>query len=152
MGACLLPLGVPKCMVDNGFAGGGGGGFDSSVGDEGGANAVLLDDACAARVRTANRNSPTAINNSGFKGGMGGGGDAAVKTPFGHPSTPNTNASVGTAGFANTGGGGGANNNDGAVAGGSGAIIVVQCGAATIKNGIYNVKEHYAAVRASRWV
>ena len=51
-----------------------------------------------------------------------------------------------------TGGGGGGNNGDGAIAGGSGVIIVVECGAATIKNGIYNVKEHYAAVRASRWV
>ena len=153
MGACLLPLGVPKCMVDNGFAGGGGGGYDSSVGDEScGRNAVLVDDACNARARPANRNAPTGINYSGFRGGMGGGGDAAVKTPFGNATTPNCMGSAATAGQANTGGGGGGNNGDGAIAGGSGVIIVVECGAATIKNGIYNVKEHYAAVRASRWV
>jgi hypothetical protein len=140
-------------MVDNGFAGGGGGGFNSSDGDQAcGVNAVLVDDACNARARPANRNAPTGMNNSGFRGGMGGGGDAAVKTPFGNPATPNTNASAAVAGQANTGGGAGGNNGDGAKAGGSGVIIVVQCGAATIKNGIYNVKEHYAAVRASRWV
>jgi len=134
-------------MVDNGFAGGGGGGWDSTAGCNACA-AILLDDACNARARTANRNAPVGLNFSGFKGGMGGGGDAKLLNPNFHPTTPDTNASATTAGSANTGGGGGG---DGS-AGGSGVVIVVQCGAATIKNGIYNVKEHYAAVRASRWV
>ncbi len=153
-GACLLPLGVPKCMGEKGFVGGGGAGFNNNVASGNGENDVLTGP--TARGVTDHRTAPVAINNAQASGGMGGGGDASIpQTPS--PTTPSDNQSDSTAGVANTGGGGGSNNlpcspNDAGKAGGSGTIFVIKSGTATLNSGVYNLKEQYAAVRGSRWI
>ena len=154
MGACLLPLGIPKCMGEKGFVGGGGAGYDNNIACAAN-NAILAGP--TARAATDTRSAPLASNNSQGFGGMGGGGQGAIVSPNFNPATPDCNASNSTAGTANTGGGGGANSTDGGssttgAAGGSGVIFVVKPGAATINSGVYNIKEQYAAVRGSRWI
>ena len=152
MGACLLPLGVPKCMGEKGFVGGGGAGHDNTAASD--ANDAILAGP-TARAKTDSRMAPLAMNNSKAMGGMGGGGATLIISPRFNPATPDCNVSNSIAGVANTGGGGGSNgtptNNTGK-AGGSGTIFVVKPAVATINSGIYNIKEQYAAIRGSRWI
>ena len=148
MGACLLPLGIPKCVGQKGFVGGGGAGRDNSAAGDA-KDAILAGP--TARAKTDTRMAPLSINNSKMMGGMGGGGASMVEAPGFNPATPDCNVSDGTAGVANTGGGGGAHFPSGE-AGGSGVIFVVKPGVATINSGIYNIKEQYAAIRGSRWI
>ena len=151
MGACLLPLGIPKCMGVKGFIGGGGAGYDNNAASD--ANDAILAGP-TARGATDTRSAPLASNNNKHFG-VHGGGASLITAPRFNPATPDCNVSNATAGTANTGGGGGANNNptcNTGQAGGSGTIFVVKPGVATINSGVYNIKEQYAAVRGSRWI
>ena len=148
-GRTLVPLGVPECIGEKGFVGGGGSGWNYNYGE-----CASLAVVSACRTVTPYARVPYAVNGAACVGGMGGGGAAdAGRIPNRHPSTPSCAVTNATAGVANTGGGGGSGKGAGAAqAGGSGVVIVLTPAAATLNSGVYNIKEQYAAVRGSRWI
>jgi hypothetical protein len=145
---CLLPLGVPTCIGEKGFVGGGGAGWDYGFGSDA-CNAIVS----ACRTVTPYSRVPHAVQGHQFVGGFGGGGNAdAGRAPHRHPSTPACAVTNASAGSANTGGGGGSGKGAStSQAGGSGVVFVIYAGTATINSGIYSIKEQYSAIRGSRW-
>jgi len=142
-GRDLTPLGVPTCIADCGFVGGGGGG--------------------RTPAHPSNPHSlmfpVTDFSSHNGKLAQGGGGRGQT----GIPSLACAGCTPGgaTTGTANTGGGGGAGGYPGADpfpadfrgrAGGSGTVIVIEDVAGSSANsGIYNMKEQYICVKSSRW-
>ena len=148
-GRTLVPLGVPECIGEKGFVGGGGSGWNYNYGE-----CITLAVISACRTATPYAKFPYAVQGAAFGGGMGGGGAAdAGRIPNRHPLTPTCAVTNATAGIANTGGGGGSGKGAGtSQAGGSGVVIVITPASATLNSGVYNIKEQYAAVRGSRWI
>jgi len=148
-GRTFVPLGVPECIGEKGFLGGGGAGWNYNYGES-----ATLAVISACRTATPYSKLPYAVQGAGFAGGMGGGGAAdAGRVPNRHPSTPTCAVTNATAGIANTGGGGGSGKGAGtSQAGGSGVVLVITSASATLNSGVYNIKEQYAAVRGSRWI
>ena len=142
-GRDLTPLGVPSCVADCGFVGGGGAGKCQAHPSNPHSLALPLTNFASRQGKK-------------MKGG-GGRGQTGVPTVACVCSTPLGS----TAGDANTGGGGGGGGYPGSApfpsgvageAGGSGKVIVIECVAGSSANdGIYSLKEHYVAVKSSRW-
>ena len=142
-GRDLTPLGVPTCIGDCGFVGGGGGGKTPAHPSNPHSLMFPVTDFSSHVGKTAD--------------GGGGRGQAGVPSLACAGCTPGG----ATAGTANTGGGGGAGGYPGAApfpadfrgrAGGSGTVIVIEDVAGSSANsGIYNMKEQYICVKSSRW-
>ena len=144
LGRDLTPIGVPTCLGDCGFVGGGG--QAGSQGHPSNPSAVM-------------RALPDLSSFLGKrqKGGGGAGiqGDPCILTVCGYKS------STKSAGVANTGGGGGGARYPGCApypadkkggAGGSGVVIVLECvGGAAAKSGIYKMSEQYVHAKRSSW-
>ena len=142
-GRDLTPLGVPTCMGDSGWFGGGGAGYD---------------DAHPSNPHSLGLPITDAATHVGKKARGGGGrGQVGVPTIQCVSCVP-----LGTsAGSTNTGGGGGGGGYPGAApfpavfegcAGGSGTVIVIEdVPGSSANDGIYSLKEHYISVKSSRW-
>ena len=143
-GRDLTPLGVPTCLGDSGFFGGGG--QAGSQGNPGNAASVMR--AFADKSSFLGKRTP------------GGGGTGAQ----GHPSILTVccyKSPTNKAGSANTGGGGGGGMFPGAApygqdaaggTGGSGVVIAIECVAGTkAKSGIYSMGAQYVLATRSAW-
>lgn len=144
MGRDLTPIGVPTCLGDCGFFGGGG--QAGSQGDPSNPGAIM-------------RAFPDKSSFLGKK--QRGGGGAGIQ---GNPTILTVccyKSSTNVAGTANTGGGGGGARYPGSApfpvdkkggAGGSGVVIVLECVAgSSAKSGIYSMAEQYVHAKRSSW-
>ena len=144
MGRDLTPIGVPTCLGDCGFFGGGG--QAGSQGDPSNPAAVM-------------RAFPDKSSFLGKK--QRGGGGAGIQ---GNPTILTVccyKSSTNVTGTANTGGGGGGARYPGSApfpvdkkggAGGSGIVIVLECVAgSSAKSGIYSMAEQYVHAKRSSW-
>ena len=145
-GKIMIPYGVPACLGDDGFVGGGGGGQASQ----------FAPGTCSCAPTQLGRfpAGPYPSGEAYGSGGKGGAGQGELKRAC-NSSTPFQNATSGTA---NTGGGGGGVNkgySNGPLtsgSGGSGLAVVVEPNASvTVKDGVYNMKEQYHFKKLSKW-
>jgi hypothetical protein len=145
-GRDLTPLGVPTCLGDCGFFGGGG-----QAGAQGHpSNPLSIMRALADKSSYLGKRTPGG-------GGTGQMGDGPVSQICisGHTGTVNK------AGLANTGSGGGGGRYPGSAPfpaafsggnGGSGVVIAIECVAGTKgKSGIYSMGAQYVHVTRSAW-
>ena len=144
MGRDLTPIGIPTCLGDCGFFGGGGQAASSADGSNPGARFTPLTD-------------KSNFIGKRQRGGGGAGiiGDPCILTVCGYKSSTNK------AGVANTGGGGGGARYPGSSPfpedksggnGGSGIVIVLECVAgSSAKSGIYSMAEQYVHAKRSSW-
>ena len=144
MGRDLTPIGVPTCLGDCGFFGGGGQAGSQS------------DPSNPAAVMRAFPDKSSFLGKK-QRGGGGAGimGDPTILTVCCYKSSTNV------AGTANTGGGGGGARYPGCApypvdkkggAGGSGVVIVLECVAgSSAKSSIYSMAEQYVHAKRSSW-
>jgi len=144
MGRDLTPIGVPTCLGDCGFFGGGG--QAGSQGHPSNPGAIM-------RAET----DLSSFVGKRQRGGGGAGiqGVPAILCVCGYKS------SDASSGAANTGGGGGGARYPGCApypvdkkggAGGSGVVIVLECvGGSSAKSGIYKMSEQYVHAKRSSW-
>ena len=152
-GKDLTPYGVPTCIGECGFVGGGGAGS----GDNHPSNPYQTPG--QPGPRTPHSGAPQAAHKSVGEGGLGGGGMAQV----GYPPPCQQPHGIATNGLANTGGGGGGANNPGSPpfpaprgdtskSGGSGIVIVIECVAGSSANsGIYGLQAQFRDTNRSSW-
>ena len=144
MGRDLTPIGVPTCLGDCGFFGGGG-----QAGSQGSPDNI------GAVMRAFPDKSSFLGKKQRGGGGTGIQGDPTILTVSCYKSSTNTDAT------ANTGGGGGGGRYPGSApfpvdkkggAGGSGVVIVLECvGGSSAKSGIYKMSEQYVHAKRSSW-
>ena len=144
MGRDLTPIGVPTCLGDCGFFGGGG---------QAGSQGHPSNPSSTMRALT----DLSSFLGKRQRGGGGAGiqGDPTIITVCCYKSSSRT------AGVANTGGGGGGGRYPGSApfpvdkkggAGGSGVVIVLECvGGSSAKSGIYKMSEQYVHAKRSSW-
>ena len=152
-GLDLTPYGVPTCIGECGFVGGGGAGN----GDNHPSNPYQSPG--QPGPRSPHGGAPEAAHKSVGEGGLGGGGMAAI----GYPPPCQQPHGVATNGLANTGGGGGGAENPGSAPfpncsvanaknGGSGIVIVIECVAGSSANsGVYGLQAQYRDTTRSSW-
>jgi len=152
-GKDLTPYGVPTCIGECGFVGGGG----SGNGDNDPSNPYQTPG--QPGPRSPHPGSPEAAIKSVGEGGMGGGGMAAI----GYPPPQQQPHGVATNGLANTGGGGGGAENPGsapfpapcvanAKSGGSGVVIVIEeVVGSSANDGVYGLQAQYRDTTRSSW-
>lgn len=143
-GRDLTPFGVPTCLGDCGFFGGGG----QAAAQGHPSNPLSVMRALADKSSYLGKRTPGG-------GGSGQQGDPSIITVSCHTGT------VLKAGAANTGGGGGGARYPGSAPfpaafsggnGGSGMVIVIECVAGTkAKSGIYNMGAQYVHATRSAW-
>ena len=144
MGRDLTPIGVPSCLGDCGFFGGGG-----QAGSQGHPSNIT------AVMRPITDLSSFLGKRQRGGGGAGIQGDPTILCVCGYKSSSRV------AGVANTGGGGGGAKYPGSApfpvdkkggAGGSGVVIVLECvGGSSAKSGIYSMAEQYVHRKRSSW-
>ena len=144
MGRDLTPIGVPTCLGDCGFFGGGG-----QAGSQGHPSNIT------AVMRPITDLSSFLGKRQRGGGGAGIQGDPTIITVCCYKSSTNSS------GAANTGGGGGGGRYPGSApfpvdkkggAGGSGVVIVLECvGGSSAKSGIYSMAEQYVHRKRSSW-
>jgi len=145
-GRDLTPFGVPTCLGDSGFFGGGG-----QAGSQGHpSNPLSIMRALADKSSYLGKRTP-----GGGGTGQQGDGPVSIITVSCHTGTINK------AGLANTGSGGGGGRYPGSAPfpaafsggnGGSGAVIAVECVAGTkAKSGIYSMGAQYVHATRSAW-
>ena len=144
MGRDLTPIGVPTCLGDCGFFGGGG---------QAGSSGHPSNPSSTMRALT----DKSSFLGKRQRGGGGAGiqGDPTIITVCCYKSSTNA------PGAANTGGGGGGGRYPGSApfpvdkkggAGGSGVVIVLECvGGSSAKSGIYSMAEQYVHRKRSSW-
>ena len=154
-GKDLTPYGVPTCLGECGFFGGGGAGS----GDCHPSNPYQTPGQPGPRT-PVHSGAPEATTKNVGEGGLGGGGMSSVGFPL--PDFRPTSGS--TAGLANTGGGGGGGHymspngsppytaNTTGQNGGSGVVIVIESAPGSSANsGIYSLQAQYRDTSRSSW-
>jgi hypothetical protein len=151
-GRDLTPYGVPTCLGESGFFGGGGAG----AGDCHPSNPYQTPGQPGPR-HPAHSGAPEAQEKNVGEGGLGGGGHSQV----GHPPTCLSPTGLSSAGNANTGGGGGGGVYPGSApfpapvsgnAGGSGIVIVIECVVGSSANsGVYSIQAQFRDTKRSSW-